>query len=408
MKILYVSALFFFSVIFFGLFAIIPAGAQTVAELQAQINSLMAQISQLQGGNTAPQAICTFTRNLTIGSRGSDVTCLQNYLTTTGYFTYAGGATGFFGPVTRSAVSAWQAANGITPAVGYFGPISRQTIGVQMSAGTATETSVDESPAFSPTQATPTGSLNTSTSSLQTITPVSATLPSSQTSEGFFQSLDSETTAAPGMRVNQVMLFRAFPYEVRPGDTITLDGSGFSKIVNEIYFNGGNRVTASSTDGITMEVSVPSTLSVGEYSLSVSNVLGSSEKSEYGLSLASIPALAGVLESVENPDIKILLKVTNNPEPAPIIESASIEGDMVTLVGKGFTSSNNLFTTLGETSSPISSYSNGTTLTFRVTDLSLYDKISSFTKGEYQTLLWIYVHNEHGISKEPFEFNIRI
>jgi len=101
------------------------AGAQTIAELQAQINALLAQLAALQGGSVSTGApACTFTRSLTIGSRGADVTCLQNYLTSTGHFTYAGGATGYFGPITRSAVAAWQAANGVAPAVGYFGPIS--------------------------------------------------------------------------------------------------------------------------------------------------------------------------------------------------------------------------------------------------------------------------------------------
>lgn len=101
-----------------------PASAQTVAELQAMINTLMAQLAALQGGGSGSGAACTFTRSLTVGSSGADVTCLQNYLTSTGHFTFAGGATGYFGPVTRTAVAAWQAANGVSPAAGFFGPIS--------------------------------------------------------------------------------------------------------------------------------------------------------------------------------------------------------------------------------------------------------------------------------------------
>jgi len=105
--------------------AFVPmAGAVTIAELQTQINALMAQLAILQGSTVATTA-CTFTSSLTIGSRGADVTCLQNYLTGTGHFTFAGGSTGYFGPVTRTAVAAWQAANGVAPAVGYFGPISQ-------------------------------------------------------------------------------------------------------------------------------------------------------------------------------------------------------------------------------------------------------------------------------------------
>jgi peptidoglycan hydrolase-like protein with peptidoglycan-binding domain len=101
-----------------------PARAQTIEELQAMIAQLQAQISALSGGSSSTSSSCTFTRSLTIGSQGADVTCLQEYLTATGHFTFAGGATGYFGPVTQSAVAAWQAANGVSPAVGYFGPIS--------------------------------------------------------------------------------------------------------------------------------------------------------------------------------------------------------------------------------------------------------------------------------------------
>src|SRR3989344_6728141 len=63
------------------------AGALTVADLQAQINALMAQLALLQGSTvtTGTPAVCagiTFTRNLTVGSMGSDVKCLQALLNT--------------------------------------------------------------------------------------------------------------------------------------------------------------------------------------------------------------------------------------------------------------------------------------------------------------------------------------
>ncbi len=97
------------------------AGAATVAELQAQINALMAQLSAMSGGTTASAA---FTTDLTVGSKGADVTALQNWLISKGYG-IAAGATGYFGAQTKAAVAAWQAASGIAPAVGYFGPKSR-------------------------------------------------------------------------------------------------------------------------------------------------------------------------------------------------------------------------------------------------------------------------------------------
>ena len=108
------------------------ASAQTdqatlIAQLQAQILALQAQLNALVGGGSAPasSASCSFTRDLTLGSKGDDVTCLQNYLTGTGHFTFAGGATGYFGSVTKASVAAWQAANSVSPAAGYFGKISQ-------------------------------------------------------------------------------------------------------------------------------------------------------------------------------------------------------------------------------------------------------------------------------------------
>ena len=103
------------------------ATSDLIASLQAQISALSAQLTALSGGSmsSGSSAKCVFTKSLTMGMKGDDVTCLQNYLKGTGHFTYSGGATGFFGGVTKSAVAAWQSANGVSPAVGYFGPLSQ-------------------------------------------------------------------------------------------------------------------------------------------------------------------------------------------------------------------------------------------------------------------------------------------
>lgn len=109
-----------------GAALVVPARAQTVAELQAQINALLAQIAALQAQLAGASGGCyNFTRDLYVGVSGDDVKALQDYLTSTGHFTFSGGSTGYFGPITQSAVAAWQAANGVSPAAGYFGPISR-------------------------------------------------------------------------------------------------------------------------------------------------------------------------------------------------------------------------------------------------------------------------------------------
>jgi peptidoglycan hydrolase-like protein with peptidoglycan-binding domain len=74
----------------------------------------------------------TFTRDLSFGSIGDDVTALQNILIAQGYLA-AGLNIGIFGSRTTAALAAFQQAHGISPALGYFGPITR---GVITSSGT--------------------------------------------------------------------------------------------------------------------------------------------------------------------------------------------------------------------------------------------------------------------------------
>ena len=64
----------------------------------------------------------TFTRPLAFGSSGTDVSALQQYLQTQGYFHYPD-ITGYFGPYTWRALAAFQWDNKLEP-VGYVGPKS--------------------------------------------------------------------------------------------------------------------------------------------------------------------------------------------------------------------------------------------------------------------------------------------
>lgn len=112
------------------------AHGQTAADLQAQISSLLATIAALQAqlSNVTGGAVvtaCSFTKDLTLGSTGEDVRCLQQYLNGAGFQVSASGAgspgneSAYFGALSKAALAKWQAANGVTPSVGYFGPISR-------------------------------------------------------------------------------------------------------------------------------------------------------------------------------------------------------------------------------------------------------------------------------------------
>lgn len=109
-------------------FAFAPvARAQSTADLQAQIQALLAQVAALQGQMGGSTGGTAFTMDLTIGSSGAEVTALQNFLISKG-FSIPAGATGYFGTQTQSALAAYQAANGISPAAGYFGPVTRAKV----------------------------------------------------------------------------------------------------------------------------------------------------------------------------------------------------------------------------------------------------------------------------------------
>ncbi len=101
------------------------ADAATIANVQASLNG---QPTTPTAPSAPSTSSCTFTRDLTLGSKGDDVTCLQNALISNGY-AIAAGATGYFGAQTQAAVMAWQKAAGVSPAAGYFGPKSRAAFG---------------------------------------------------------------------------------------------------------------------------------------------------------------------------------------------------------------------------------------------------------------------------------------
>src|SRR3989344_1079830 len=112
----------------------VVANAQST-DLQSQINALLAQIAALQAQLAAAggaSAACTFTNDLTVGSKGAAVKCLQQYLNGAGGAKVAGSEVGsggnktqYFGPLPVAAVAKGQAANGVSPTAGYFGARSR-------------------------------------------------------------------------------------------------------------------------------------------------------------------------------------------------------------------------------------------------------------------------------------------
>ncbi|MBI3114448.1 MAG: peptidoglycan-binding protein [Candidatus Harrisonbacteria bacterium] len=117
---------------------LMPFAAQaevSIADLLAQIAALQVQLQALQSGSTAAAPSYSYTRNLTVGSRGDDVKALQGLLNVKGYLAVE--PTGYFGSLTKAALAKYQAANGISPAAGYFGPITRASVSAMAAAPAA-------------------------------------------------------------------------------------------------------------------------------------------------------------------------------------------------------------------------------------------------------------------------------
>lgn len=134
-----ILALSFLSLTF--LFSSTPvASAVTIAELQAQVTALLAQIAAMQGqttnsGSTLNGNSCyTFNQNLKLGDNGSPVQSLQTTLQNQG-FTISSNeiAASTFGDSTKSAVTAFQqkysneilTPNGLTSGNGFVGVSTR-------------------------------------------------------------------------------------------------------------------------------------------------------------------------------------------------------------------------------------------------------------------------------------------
>ena len=118
-----------------------PAGTArantSIADLQAQIAELMAQLEALRSGN--PATCSPFMTDLMTGRSGADVTRLQQFLINRGHSIPAG-ATGFFGEQTRQALASYQRNENITPAAGYFGPVTRANINARCTSTPVTPT----------------------------------------------------------------------------------------------------------------------------------------------------------------------------------------------------------------------------------------------------------------------------
>lgn len=129
------------------------AAADTISDLQSQIQSLLAQAKTLQmqlftlrasstASSTRPKpedrrfatstppgkmiACMRIERAIRLGDRGDDVRDLQEFLREHGDVNFTASSTGTFGPVTAAAMARWQARMGIASSTdGSVGPATR-------------------------------------------------------------------------------------------------------------------------------------------------------------------------------------------------------------------------------------------------------------------------------------------
>jgi DNA-binding protein YbaB len=250
------------------------ASAQTMTaeQLMAEMAQLQAQLAQLQGttststttttsGNVpAACAGVTFTRNLTVGSTGQVVKCLQTILNANGFQVSATGAgspgseTSYFGPATLRAVKTWQAAVGFVPA-NQIGPMSRAKLNAMLSGSTTTTTTGNlpqgctSTSGWSPTTGQLCSGTTTTTTTTTTTNPTNPTGPVSA-------AVSSDTPAASSIVNGQASADLLHVNFTGSGTvtSVTLNRSGISDqnaLTNVYLYDGNIRIT----DGYSFNVS---------------------------------------------------------------------------------------------------------------------------------------------------------
>ncbi|MEO6536233.1 MAG: peptidoglycan-binding protein [Candidatus Paceibacterota bacterium] len=139
----------------YGLPQVGQVGPQTRATLNGQGGGVAVPTTPSTSSNLA----LIITRQLSLGATGADVSALQQFLKNLGFYTFPT-ITGYFGPVTAQAVSAFQSAHGLAP-VGEVGPLTRAIIAA-MSSSASTGTSGSSNTTTTTTTTSTSGSSSSS------------------------------------------------------------------------------------------------------------------------------------------------------------------------------------------------------------------------------------------------------
>jgi sortase (surface protein transpeptidase) len=173
------------------------------------------------GAQTFPSNTSTvgfvFTQNLTVGIRGNDVSVLQQFLIAGGFLKISA-PTGYFGPLTRTALGQWQASVGISPDAGFFGPISRGKINAMFQQAPI---DVSEVQGMAATTTTAVGTTNAATSTNINGSPVRLKIPKLNIDAGVqYNGLKPDGTMEVPTNITDVGWFIGSPHPGEKGSAI--------------------------------------------------------------------------------------------------------------------------------------------------------------------------------------------
>ncbi len=278
-----------------------PAKADAISDLQAQVQALLAQLSALQGSSSTGAGCYTFTRNHALGNSGGEVMWIQKFLNNHGAQVSATGAgslgneSSYFGAKTKAAVAAFQAANGVSPAVGFWGPLTRAKAN-QLCAGAP----------VGPGPVTPPITGNGLKVALAADNPTYAALVQGQAIAELMKLTFSNPTASPITVTN--LAFKR------------IGVSSDSTLANVYLFNGATRITDSAGVSNTLfNYNAPTGLFTVPAGSSVtisvrSDIAGSTNGQQVGVQLLSVSA-SGLLDS------SVVLPITGS---ALLVSSATL------------------------------------------------------------------------------------
>jgi peptidoglycan hydrolase-like protein with peptidoglycan-binding domain len=315
-----------------------------------------------------------FTTDLKLGQTSPDIKQLQIILNSdlrTRIATYGPGSPGqetsYFGSLTKAAVIRFQnnyaseilIPNGLSYGTGIVGPSTRKKLNKST---VPDEGSVTYRPI---------GSQNTAI-------------------QGQNQLLGGQNQSAV-INATGPRLYSVFPYQARPGDSITINGEGITQNTTVSFGTAVAKVSSVNSSGTTAQVTIPSNIGYSDYSLSMSN---------------------GGSSSV-NQGFAVHLIVSANPQPAPVVSSVSPTvittlDTPITVTGSGFTQNNAIYTGFGNISGLVST--NGTSFTFTPSQLPQLAQLQAVLRSRQTGLLLyidFYVMNENGMTQKVSRFNVQ-